>query len=131
MQAAHDLDGFNVDRVLLLKLVLLVARDECEGMNVFVEISQRKFDARHAPVAEEREMSLVLRLEVVQGDAGKVGNDDVSGNFVRSSFAREVLNVAEGLRLGFAEVFAAALVLDQYLARPEQINVAVIAGNAS
>ena len=72
VQAAHDFDRFKVDRVLFLELVLLVAGDECEGVDVFVEISQREFDGSHAPVAKEWEMSLVFVLKVVQGNAGKV-----------------------------------------------------------
>ena len=31
VEAAHDFDGLNVDGVLLLEFVLLVAGDECEG----------------------------------------------------------------------------------------------------
>ena len=59
-------------------------------LNVLVEIGQRKLDGRHAPIVEEGQISLVLGFEIVQGDAGKVGNDNVAGNFVGASFAREV-----------------------------------------
>ena len=45
-------------------------------------------------------------------------------------FADQVLNVAERLRFGFAEVFTATLVLNQYLGSPKQINVTVIARDA-
>ena len=69
-------------------------------------------------------MALVLGFEVVRGDAGKVGNDDVIG----ASFAREVSKVAERLRLRLAQVLAETLVLHEHDAGPEQINVAVVAG---
>ena len=100
-------------------------------MDVFVKIGQREFDGRHAPVVEERQVALVFRLQIVQGDAGEVGDDDVAGNFICAAFAREVLDVAERLRLGLAEVFAEALVFDEHDARPEKINVAVVAGDVS
>ena len=89
MQAAHDFDSFNVDRVLFLEFVLLVSGDKCEVVNVLVKIGQRKFDGSNAAVVEQRQVALFFGLEIVKGDAGKVGNDDVAGNFsVRPSRAR-------------------------------------------
>ncbi len=117
VEVAHDVDGLNVDRVLVLELVLFVAGDEGKEMNVFVQFGERKFDADDAAGIEEREYALVFWLKIVQGDAGEVGDDDVAGNFIHAPFAREVLNVAERLRLGFAEVSAQALVLDEHLCR--------------
>ena len=43
MKIPHDLDGFDVDRVLFLKRVLLVAGDEGEVLDVAVKIGERKF----------------------------------------------------------------------------------------
>ena len=40
----------------------------------------------------------------------------------------EVLNVTEGLRFGLAQVLAEALVFHQQDARPEQVNIFVVAG---
>ena len=62
--------------------VLLVAGDEGEMLNVPVEFGQRKLDACNATAVEERQLSLLFRLQVVQGDAGEVGNDHVARNFV-------------------------------------------------
>ena len=45
VQAAHDFDGLDVDRVLFFEFVLLVAGDECEVMNVLVEVGERKFES--------------------------------------------------------------------------------------
>jgi hypothetical protein len=46
-------------------------------------------------------------------------------------FAGEILNVAEGLGFGFAEVFAAAFVFDEDDAGPEEVNPFVCAGDTS
>lgn len=63
-------------------------------------------------------------------DTGKVGNDNVAGNFLGAAFPGEVLNVTESLRFRFAEVFAKSLVLDEHDARPEQVDVTVFAGDS-
>lgn len=63
----------------------------------------------------------------MERDAGKIGDDDVSGDFVDAAFTREVLNVTEGLRFRLAEVLAEAFMLDKNNFGPEQIDVAVFA----
>jgi hypothetical protein len=70
-----------------------------------------------------------LRVRDRAGDVGKVGNDDVAGNFICAAFTREVSDITERLRLGLAEILAEALVLDEHDTGPEQINVAVVAGD--
>jgi hypothetical protein len=65
----------------------------------------------------------------VQGNTGEIGNDNVARNFGGASFAGEVLNVAKGLGLGLAEILAEALVLDEQESAPEQVDVAVVAGD--
>src|SRR5260370_6039681 len=109
--------------------MLLIARNECKSMDGFVKVSQRKFDGSHATVVKERQLALVFGLKIVQGDAGKVGNDHVAGNFIFAALARKVLDVTERLRLRLAQVLAKALVLDEHDAGPEQVNVAVLAGD--
>ena len=61
-------------------------------------------------------------------DAGEAGDDDIAGNFLYASIARKVLKVTERLRLRLGQVLAETLVLDERHARPEQINVAIVAG---
>jgi hypothetical protein len=68
-------------------------------------------------------------FEIVERDAGEIGDDDVARAFFRPSFARKVLDVSERLRFRAAEVLAEALVFDEHLAGPEQIDVTVVAGN--
>ena len=53
------------------------------------------------------------------------------GGLGSAAFADEVLDILKGLGLGFAEVLAKAFVFDQEGAFPEQVNVAVLAGNAA
>ena len=71
VQVAHDLDGFEVDRVLVLELVLLVAGDEGEGVNVLVEVGQRKFDGRHAAVVEKWQVDAGLPAPDRAGRCGQ------------------------------------------------------------
>src|SRR5581483_4922012 len=130
MQAAHDLDGLNVDGVLLFKLVLLVARNEGNAVNVLVKVSQRKLDGVDAIGIEKRQRPLVVRFEIMQGDAGKVRDDYVARNLIVAAFAGEILNITKSLRLSLAEVFAETLVFNQEHARPEKIDIPVLAGDA-
>jgi len=54
MEATHDFDRFDIDWVLFLELVLLVARYECKSVDIFVELGEREFDGGDAPAVEER-----------------------------------------------------------------------------
>ena len=67
----------------------------------------------------------------MKGDAGEVRDDDVPGNLVHAPLAREVLNVAEGLGFGFAEIAAKTFVFDQHFAGPEEVDESVLAGDLS
>lgn len=98
--------------------------------DMLVKFGKREFESGDAAIVEQRQVQLFFGIEVVERDAGKIGNDDVSGDFVDAAFAREVLNVAKGLRFGLAEVFAEAFVLDENNFGPEQIDVAVVAGDS-
>src|SRR6185437_7618324 len=77
VQMAHDFDGFEIDRLLFDEFVLLVAGDEGEFVDVIVKVSEREFDGTDAAIVKKREISLVFGLEVMQGDAGEVGDKDV------------------------------------------------------
>ena len=94
-----------------------------------MDSTRGKFDG-NAVIVEKGEIALVVWFQIVERDAGKIGDDDVARDFVAAAFAREVLNVAEGLRFGLAEVFATALVFDENDAAPEEVDVAVVAGDS-
>ena len=57
VEVAHDFDGFEVDGVLFLELVLLVAGDEGEGVDVLVEVGQRKSRSCSAMRAKSETMT--------------------------------------------------------------------------
>ena len=89
MELAENFDGFNVDRVLLVKFVLLVAGNESEVVNVPVEIGERKFNRGNAATFEQRQVDVFFRFQIVQRDAREIGNDDVARNsFTRPSRAK-------------------------------------------
>jgi hypothetical protein len=128
VKIAHDFDGFDVRGVLVDESVLLVSSEEGKVIDVVMKIGEGEFDGTEGTIIEEREAPLVVGLQIVEGDACEVRDDDVTRDFFVAVFAGEVLNVTEGLRFGFAEVFAAAFVFDEDDARPEEVNIAVIAG---
>ncbi|MFZ0828473.1 MAG: hypothetical protein WAO02_13720 [Verrucomicrobiia bacterium] len=125
MKIAENFGGFDVDRVFFLVGMLLVAGNEGEGVDVPVKIGQRKFNGRAAPFVKERQVALFLRLQVMQGDAREIGDDDVARDFRVPAFVGEVLDVIECLRLRLAKVFAKTFVFDQQHAAPQQVNETV------
>ncbi|MDB6066259.1 MAG: hypothetical protein JWR26_2467 [Pedosphaera sp.] len=90
-----------------------------------VEFGEGKGEGLGAALVKERQSKLVLGGEVVQGDVGKVGNDDETGQFLFAALIDKVLQVAEGLGLGAAEIAAEAFVLDDEVAGPEEVDEAV------
>jgi len=84
VEIAHDLGGLEIDGVLILEFVLLVAGDERKGVNVLVKRGERKFDSVNAAASEERQTFLLFGFEV-QGTAYLVfpdQNDHDSQSFV-------------------------------------------------
>ena len=71
--------GFEVGGVFGIEPVLGVAGDEGEVADVLVEIGQREFDAGRQTL-EQRGVGVLLRLKVVEGDAGEIGDDQPAGN---------------------------------------------------
>ena len=128
VKAAHDSDGFNVDRVLFHEFVLLVAGDECEGVDTVMKFGDGEFERFDAAAGEEGQVSLRFGFKVMERDAGEVGNDDVAGDFVVAAFIDKCLDVIESLGLSTAEVLPGALVLHEQDAFPKQINCAVVPG---
>ena len=124
VQVAEDLNCLEVDRVLILEPVLLVAWDEGEGVGMVVEVRQRELDSLDG--AQQGHCPLVLGFQVVQGDAGEVRDDHIAGHLVPSPVTDEVLNVTERLGLGFAQILSLALVLHQERPAPEEVDKTVI-----
>ncbi|NLA40447.1 MAG: hypothetical protein GX874_03405 [Smithella sp.] len=109
VEPAHLLGGFNVDGILLLNFVRLVAGDKAEQPHVFVQVFQFKF-------------MLLVFFQIVEPDSGKVGNNDIFGKiaFLQAG------EVAQSLIVGFIQTFAARFVLNDQNAFPEKIDVAVV-----
>ena len=129
VQIAKQTDGFDVDRVLVGEFVLLVARNEGETVDAFVELGQREFDRRDTATGKEWQVFLFVGLKVMKCDACEIGNDDVTRNFVEPAFVDKPLDVVESLRLRSSKVFTEALVFDEENAGPKEINRAVVAGD--
>ena len=72
VKVAHDLDGLDVDRVLLLECVLLVAGNEGELMDVTVKFGEREFVRDAALLVEQRQVAL---SPPAQGHAGQSGQN--------------------------------------------------------
>ena len=64
----------------------------------------------------------------MNGDALEVGDDEVARDFLAASAVHQTANVFHALRVGFAKVFAGALVLGEQRLGPEEINEAPVAG---
>ena len=60
----------------------------------------------------------MLRFKIVNGDALKIGNDEVTGAVFAFSGFVKAADIVHGLGAGFAEVFAGALVLNDEGAGP-------------
>lgn len=120
VKCSEDFHRPDIDRILFLEAVLLVAGNKGEGMDVAVEFGEWELrDGR----------TLILRFQIVQGDSFKVGNDDVSGDFPGAAFAGQILDVAECLRFGFPEIRSGTLMLNKNNTPPEQVDEAILSGD--
>lgn len=81
MELGHELGCLDVCRVFGIELVLLVAGDEVEAADVFVKILQRENDGWRVAL-QKRQVRILFRLQIVQGDALEVGNDEEAGRFL-------------------------------------------------
>ena len=113
-QVRHEFGGFEVDGGFFGKGMLFVAGDECEVLDVAMKFLERK-------IGDEA----FGGFEVVELDAGKVGDDDVLGQFGVAAFADQVLDIVEGLPFGFCQVPPGGFVLGEETAFPEEINPVV------
>jgi hypothetical protein len=125
MEGGHDGDGFDVELVGCFCGVDFVAGDEAEVADAVGKISERKLGPLDAPGAEEREVKLLVRFKVVEGEALEIGEQDVTRDLIAATDGLEVLDIVESLRLGCFKAGAGCLVFDQQLALPEQIDEAV------
>ena len=125
VQIVHDPHGLEVDRVLVLKVVLLIARNEGEIVDMTVQLVQRERDPM---AAANGLLHRVFRLQIPQADPRKIGNDHVAGHFLLPAGADEVGDIAVGLRLGLVKILAAALVLHQQHSGPEEVDAVVVSG---
>lgn len=76
---------------------------------------------------EEGEVGVLFRFEVVNGDALKIGNNEVAGAIFALPGFLQSPDVGHGLGAGFPEVFARALVLNEEGAGPQEVNAAPVA----
>ena len=129
VQIVHDGDRAEIDRVLVREAVLLVAGDEGERVDVAVQVGQRELDRVDPVSGKQRQRTLFFRLQIVEGKPDKIGDDDVPRHFVLAAVADEVLDILEGLRLGLAQILAAALVFDEQHPLPEEIDPSIPPGN--
>jgi hypothetical protein len=102
---------------------------EGEVADVLVEIGQRELDSGRETI-EQRGVGVLLRFEIVEGDAGEIGDDQPAGNLAVTPGVLESADVSHTLGAGLAEVLASELVLDQQAARPEQVNEAPVPNGA-
>ena len=112
MQAAHALGGFDVDGVLCLDLLHLVAGDKAKQLDVFVQVFERELN-RFAVFA--------LGGQAVHAKARKVADDDE----LRQVALGQAGKVIQRLLKGTVQGFAARLVLHQQTAGPEQVHKAL------
>jgi len=109
VQLAHALGGFDVDGVLRGDGLRAVTGDEGEIFDVLVQVGEREFVLRAG-------------FEVVEAEAGEVGDQHESGQ-VAFLDAGEVI---EGLGVGAVEIFAARFVLDEERTFPEEVDVTLL-----
>ncbi len=112
VQIAQNLHGLDIDGVLIFLRMLFIAGDERKLVDVPMQIPQFK-------------VPRLALLEIVQGDAGEVRDDDVARQLVVAAFVLQVLDVLDRLQVGQGQTLAARLVFGQQDALPEQVNVGV------
>lgn len=95
VELAEDFDGLDVDGVLGVDGPRDLAGEEGEVLGVFVEFFGEEVGGGGRGV---------VAVEIEDDDAVEVGEDDVLGDFGSASVSGEVLDIGEGLGLGFGEV---------------------------
>lgn len=81
-----------------------------------------------SPGAARRRFAAIMGVfEVMEGDTGEIGEDEVGGGFFGAVGIGEVVDIADGLSVGFVEVLAAGLVFGDEGAGPEEVDEFVLA----
>ena len=109
--------------------MLFVAGNESEVLDLPVEFIKREDIGDTALAVEERQVALFFRFKVMQRNPRKIRNDDVTRDFVEAVFAGQTADIIESLRFGFKEALPEGFVFYEQNARPEQVNVAELAGD--
>ena len=76
---------------------------------------------------KKREVELIFRLQIVEDEVGKVGDEDKTRNIQPAIFAGEVFDVGKGLGRGLGKVFAAAFVFHDEASFPEKVDARGVA----
>ncbi|MEI6607169.1 MAG: hypothetical protein WCP35_17795 [Verrucomicrobiota bacterium] len=92
-----------------------------------MEVLEREFDRRGKPL-EQGQVGVLLRFEIVEGDAIEIGDDEPARDFLGAAGIHQAANVPQTLGMRLVQVLAGGLVLDEDAARPEDVDVAPIAG---
>ena len=77
---------------------------------------------------EQREVGILLGLKVVNGDALKIGNDEVPRAIFALPGFLQPPDIFHRLRMGFVQVLARALVFNDERTRPKKIDAAPMTG---
>ncbi len=116
VEFGHEFGGADVGGVLGVEFVLFVAGDEGEVADVSVE------------VGEGEDVGFAVFVEVVEGDALEVGDNEVAGEVDHASGGGEAADVGHSLGLGLVEVGSGGFVFDEEGAGPEEVDGAPVAG---
>ena len=128
VQVGEKLGGFEIGGIFGIEADRFFPADEGEFADVPVQLGERELDDTIGfAVVEKREFFLLLWLQIVEDKAGEIAQDDVARELIVPPLAGEVGEIGEGLRSGFVERCATALVLHEQDAGPEEIEEGVVA----
>ena len=99
VELAHAGVGFFVGLVLGFVADAGLPEHEGEVPDVLGELGESEVVLFDLPPGEKREVELVLGFEVVEDEAGEVGDEDLTRDLIPAVFAGEVFDVGEGLGL--------------------------------
>ena len=101
MELGQKLSRFDVGRVFLLDAVGAVSRHEAEGVDVLVQVLQGKIE-RGRQALEKRQLGVLLRLKVMEGDLVEIADNEVTGSLVVAPAILQGADVGHTLGLCFA-----------------------------
>ena len=71
---------------------------------------------------EQREIGVLLGLQIVEGDALEIGDDEPARHFLFASGIDEATDVFHALGVGFVEVLACGFLLYEQAAGPKEVD---------